>query len=427
MRKRFVDASPTSFPLRAAVLVLLVPATATAETPAWTQWGGPTRDFRAGAEGLAPRWPDSGPRQLWRRALGPGHSAILCEAGRLYTMYRAGDRETAVAIDAQTGQTLWEHSYAAPAKPDMQADFCIGPHATPLIVGDRLFTVGGTVILNCLDKHTGKLLWTHDLMDRLGASHVGRGYGPSPIAYDDLVILNVGGGQAGVAAFRQDTGDVAWLSEPLRPGQSSPILARIAGDDHLIVALAADRAGLDPRSGAIRWRLALDRQAAAIMSTPVFLPPDRVFFSSAYGGGSYVIRVTKAADGRYAAEQVWHDKRLKVQHGNVVVLGELAIGSSGDFGPAFMMAVRLSDGELAWRQRGFAKATLLCADGRLIILDEEGNLALATASPEGLTVLSRAKPLQEKAWTAPTLVGTRLYLRDLRDIVALDLSAAGNS
>jgi len=124
---------------------------------------------------------------------------------------------------------------------------------------------------------------------------------------------------------------------------------------------------------------------------------------------------------------VWHDKKLKVQHGNVVVLDGHVIGTSGDFGPAFMMSVRLSDGELAWRERGFPKSTLLKAGSRLIILDEEGVLSLASASGEGLNVISRARVLQDKSWTVPTLAGTRLYLRDLHDIVALDLSAAGNS
>lgn len=411
-----------------AAALAFAPARSPAAEPAWTQWGGPDRNFCLPADpALAPSWPEAGPRQLWRRPLGLGHSAILCEGDRLYTMYRVGDRELVVALDARSGETVWEYAYDAPAKPDMQLDFCIGPHSTPLIAGDRIFTVGGTVILNCLDKKSGKVLWSHDLMEKLGSGHGGRGYAPSPIAYGDLVIVNAGGPKSGVVAFRQSSGEIAWQSEPLRPGAPSPIIARIGGEDHLVAALAADRVGLDPRTGATRWKLAVDRQAAAIMSTPVFLPPDRVFFTSAYGGGSYVVRVTRRDDGHYAAEQVWHDKKLKVQHGNVVVLDGHVIGTSGDFGPAFMMSVRLSDGELAWRERGFPKSTLLKAGSRLIILDEEGVLSLASASGEGLNVISRARVLQDKSWTVPTLAGTRLYLRDLHDIVALDLSAAGNS
>jgi hypothetical protein len=65
---------------------------------------------------------------------------------------------------------------------------------------------------------------------------------------------------------------------------------------------------------------------------------------------------------------------------------------------------------------------LLHADGKLIILDEDGNLGLATVSPAGLKVLARAEVLARTAWTVPTLVGTRLYLRDRRMIRALDLA-----
>jgi outer membrane protein assembly factor BamB len=398
-----------------------------AAEPGWTQWGGPNRDFMTTATGLAERWPEAGPRQIWRRALGQGHSSILFEEGRLYTMYRNGSQEIACALKADTGETIWEYSYDAPPKPDMQMGGGGGPHSTPLIVGDRVFTVGGTVVFHCLDKNTGKVLWSHDLMEKLGASHIGRGYGPSPLAYESLVIVPVGGKEAGLAAFSQETGEVVWKSEPLRPSQSSPILARVHGDDHLVAAMGADRVGLDPKTGATRWKVTLDRQAAAIMSTPVLLPPDRVFFSSAYGGGSYMFKILKSDSGQYSAEQLWHDKRLKVQHGNAVVVGDAIIGSSGDFGPAFLMAINPANGDVHWRERGFTKSTILKVGDRLLILDEQGNLVLAAAGPDGLNIISRSKPLQDKAWTIPTLIGTTLYLRDLKDIVALDLSAAGNS
>jgi outer membrane protein assembly factor BamB len=110
-----------------------------------------------------------------------------------------------------------------------------------------------------------------------------------------------------------------------------------------------------------------------------------------------------------------------------VRLGDTIYGSSGDFGPAFLMAIDVKNGHVLWRDRGFARATLLLAGDKLVILDEEGTLALATASPEGLKVLSQAKVLEDKSWTVPTLVGTRLYLRDEHTIMALDLGAQRSS
>ena len=133
------------------------------ETGSWRQWGGPTRNFMVPATGLADQWPAAGPPMLWSRPLGPGHSAILVDEGRLYTMYRAGNgrakqgpweaEETVVAMDAASGKTLWEHKY-----PSRREDFSFGagPHSTPLIVGDRLFTIGTNKQMFAFDKKIGK-------------------------------------------------------------------------------------------------------------------------------------------------------------------------------------------------------------------------------------------------------------------------------
>ena len=420
MRAPVFVAHLSRWPVALAAAASLFTGPASAQ---WSQWGGPHRDFTCDSTGLAEKWPADGPRQIWKSEVGPGHSAIVTDGQTLYTMCRRGEQDAVLAYNAATGEKLWETQYPAPPKDDMLLEFGPGPHSTPLLVGKRLFTVGGLVHFHALDTQTGKILWSHELMQELGASHVQRGYGASPIAYNDTVILNVGGAEVGVAAFKQDTGELVWKSERFRGGYSSPIIVQINGEDHLIGALGADRIGLDPATGQTRWRVAVDVQMAGIMSSPLFVPPDRVFFSEAYGGGSQLFKIS-FQDGQYAAEQLWHTPKMKVMHGNAIRIGDYVYGSSGDFGPAFLMALQLETGKVAWRERGFAKATLLYADGKLIILDEEGNLALATATPEKLEVHSRAKVLEEKSWTVPTLVGTRLYLRDDHNILALDLGAA---
>lgn len=407
-------------------LTALVLLAASLPVPAfgqWTQWGGPRRDFSCDSTGLAERWPESGPPKLWSTPIGPGHSGIVVDAGTLYTMCRRDDQDAVLAFKADTGEKLWETGYAAPTKEGMLLEHGPGPHATPLVVGERLYTVGGMVQFRCLDKRSGKVLWAHDLMDELGAGHCQRGYGASPIAYKDFVILNVGGPEAGLAAFKQDTGELAWKSERFRSGYPSPILAHIDGADHLIVALAGDRIGLDPATGKTRWRLTVDSQLAGIISSPLWIAPDRVLFSCAYGGGTQLLKIG-VKDEQCVAEQVWFEPKMKVMHGNLLRIGDCVVASSGDFGAAFLMALDLATGKVLWRERGFAKATLLYADGKLIILDEEGNLALASVTPTGLTVHSQVKVLEELSWTVPTLVGTRLYLRDNHTIMALNLGAA---
>jgi outer membrane protein assembly factor BamB len=311
----------------------------------------------------------------------------------------------------------------------MALDFGAGPHSTPLVAGNRVFTIGAMVQLQCREKKTGKLVWRHDLMDEMGANHCYRGYGASPIAYKNTVIVNVGGREVGLAAFDQETGEVVWKSERFAPSVVSPILARINDEDHLITGLRTDRLGLDPATGAIRWKATVEQDMPAMMSTPLMVAGNRVFYTAAYGCGSRVFEITCGEDG-YKAQELWHNRHMRVQHGNVVQIGDHVFGTSGDFGDAILTALNVKTGKVAWRKRGFPKSTILLADGKLLILDEDGRLTLATATPKGLEVHAQAKVLNDDGhhtWTAPTLVGTRLYLRDFYQIRALDLSAAGNS
>ena len=154
--------------------VTFLPEQAVSSSSGWLQWGGPSRDFIVGATGLAETWPEGGPRVVWTRPLGPGHSSILVDEGMLFTMYRVGNgrarqgpwdaAESVVALDAATGKTIWEHKY--PAKIE-DFSFGAGPHSTPLIVGNRLFTIGTNKQLFAFEKKSGKVLWSHDLIAEL--------------------------------------------------------------------------------------------------------------------------------------------------------------------------------------------------------------------------------------------------------------------
>jgi len=175
------------FPL----LVCAVAESQTKEVP-WTQWGGPNRNFETEASGLAEKWPVGGPHTLWKRALGEGYSSILVENGVLYTMYGRPGEEVALGANAATGKTIWERSNPVRFRNE-SSGMGNGPHATPLLVGDRLFTVGVMGRLECLDKNTGKLLWTQALYEQQGGSPLVYGYASSPLAYRDMVLLLLAG------------------------------------------------------------------------------------------------------------------------------------------------------------------------------------------------------------------------------------------
>jgi outer membrane protein assembly factor BamB len=409
-----------------AALALSLAGVVAVADEAWREWGGDGRDFTCTGPKLAQHWPDAGPHKLWSRPITHGHATILVDGDRLYTTCRREDQDVVLALAADTGETVWECAYDAPVLDGMDVTFGPGPHATPLIVGDRLFTVGAMGHLHCLAKDTGKVLWKRNLVGELRASFLGRGYGPSPIAHGDTIIVNIGSPECGVAALKQDSGETAWRSPPFRGGYSSPIIVPIDGKPQLLHCLAGDRFGLDPDTGAVLWQATVPQQSWAIMASPLFVPPNKVLFSAGYGGGTRLFEIASTADG-YEGKELWHCRKLKIHHANAILYDDFIVGSSGDFGPAFLMAVDLATGDVLWRKRGFAKSTLVRANDQLIILDERGQLALATPSRDGLDIHARATLLQEKSWTAPTLVGTRLYLRDYHTIMALDLSPTANA
>jgi len=398
----------------------------------WTQWGGPTRDFISPSKGLASSWPSGGPRKLWSRALGEGHSSILVEGDRLYTMYRPGGgmmsyvrrspEEVIAALDAATGKTIWEYKYAAPTD---GVDFSqgAGPHSTPLIVGSRLYATSSRRELFALDKTTGKLLWSHDFIKEYNAPSPGRGYSCSPIAYNDTVIVTLGGPSQAVAAFNQQSGTLVWKGGRSDVSPASPILIDVDGQPQLVEFGGDAIIGVNPSNGMTLWSHPHKTDWGLNISTPVWSPSDHVLFASAaYSSGSRALELHQAG-GKTTVTEKWYTNRMRVHIGTVIRLGDYAYGSSGDFGPAFLSAVEMKTGRIVWQDRSFSRAQLLYADGKLILLDEDGNLGLADVSPGGLKVLARASVLQNLSWTPPTLAGTTLYVRDRKTIAAFNLGA----
>jgi outer membrane protein assembly factor BamB len=338
----------------------------------------------------------------------------------LISYVRRSQEEVVAALDAATGKTIWEFRYAAPTD---GLDFSqgAGPHATPLIAGNRLFAASTRRELFAIDKATGKRLWSHDFVKEYGAPAPDRGYTCSPIAFEGNVVVTLGGPNQAVAAFNQESGALAWKSGSGDTSPASPVLIDVDGQRQLVV-FGGDRiVGMDPSNGQTLWSRAHKTDWGLNISTPVWSPADHLLFaSSAYSSGSRVLELRQAA-GKTSVTEKWYSNRMRVHIGTVIRIGDYVYGSSGDFGPAFMTAVNVNDGRMAWQDRSFARAQLLYADGKLIVLDEDGTQGLATVSPQGLKVLARAAVLDNVAWTPPTLSGTTLYVRDRKTIAAFSL------
>ena len=398
-----------------------------ASSDGWPQWGGPRRDFASNAKGLADSWPADGPRRIWTRSLGEGHSAISVYGQHLYTMYRPlvpgthAEIEIVAALDTQSGRTVWDISFVSPTAGAQFGPY-VGPHSTPLVTADRVFAGGSRKQLMALDRANGRLVWSHDLIREYGAPEGDRGYAASPLLYQDLLIVALGGGGQGLAAFNAGSGALVWKAGNLQQSPASPILIDVDGQPQVEYLGGDAVAGFDPRTGRLRWRHSHPTSGALNINTPLWSASDRLLFiSSAYGSGSRVLELRRTGDTTTSTER-WSNNRMRVHFGNAVRIASLVIGASGDFGPVFLTAVDLQTGTVAWQDRSFARSQLVHADGKLIILDEDGTLGLGTVSSAGLKTLARARILESVSWTPPTLVQSRLFVRDRKSIAAYDLA-----
>lgn len=399
------------------LLLAILPPLASAQ---WPGWGGPNRNFTVDVKGLSTQWSTDGPKQVWSRDLGPGYSAIAVDQGRLYTMYRKGKKEVVVALDAETGKTVWEHQYDAFLLKDMDPQFGEGPNATPLVHDGRVYTLGIAGRLVCVDQKTGKRIWSSGLVQKLKATVPGFGFSSSPIAYKDTLIVSAGGKNAGVAAFDLKTGKLRWRKHDFVDTYSSPLVINVDGEDQLVLLVDREVVGLDPATGDLKWRFPHENQWKTNISMPVWGDDGLLYVTSGGTAGSRALKLTRSADVT-SVEEVWTNKKVKIGQGNVIRIGDQVYGSGGGSGPAFISSLNAKTGELNWQKRGFAKAMILHADGKLIILDENGKLGIATATPDDLTIHCEFDLLTKPAWTVPTLVGKRLYVRDKVKIIALDL------
>ena len=408
-----------------------------APSAAWPQWGGPQRNFIVDVKGLADKWPEGGPPVIWTRPLGTGHSSIVADDGRLFTMYRVGNgrarqgpweaEEAVIAMDAKTGKTIWEHKYASRRE---DFSFGAGPHSTPIVIGNRLFTFGTNKQLFAFDKTSGKILWSHDLIKEFNSPEllirpvVKTGYGCSPVAFGDTIICSVGGPGQSVMAFRQSDGSVVWKSGDFLTSEAAPILIEFGGRPQVVFLAGGTVTALDPANGNVLWSHPHDPGNDLNCGTPIWGPDNILFVSSAYKAGSRAI-LLKQVGGATQAEELWFTNRVRFMFLNAIRLGDYIYGTTGDFGPAFLTALNIKTGQSAWQHRGFGRASLVYADEKLIIMDEDGDLALAKVTPENVTILSQAKIFDTTTWTRPTLVGTTLFARDREKIVALDLGQSG--
>lgn len=372
----------------------------------WPQYRGPERDGAARNAGILATWPEDGPKVLWKRPIGTGFSGITVSGGRLFTMMAEDEKEYAAAFDAGSGDEVWRVEIGA----QFPSEFGDGPRSTPAVSGDRVIFLGSYGQLAALAAADGERSWEIDLREAFGSVVPSHGFSTAPMVDGDLLLVEVGGGQGeAYAALDPATGKTRWTTRDGAATYTSPIAVTVGGERQLISLGDNEIVGLT-RDGEVAWSYPW-RGGIAM---PIFVAPDKLFVSAFRG--SLLTRLVEG-EGGMSVEQVWQSNEMK-NHFNSSVIHD---GHVYGFDNSILKCVSLGGGERVWAKRGLGKGSLIVADGHLIILGERGQLVQAQATPEGFVEEGRFQAIEGKSWTSPTLAAGRLYLRNLSEMIALDL------
>jgi outer membrane protein assembly factor BamB len=338
--------------------------------------------------------------------------------GRLFThTARAKKEEVVLCLDPATGKQLWRHAY--PCDYNRYATLIEGadhgPRATPAVDGERVYTIGTTGILLCLEARTGKQLWRRELLKIASRSCPPRGYCSSPLVVGKHVYVHPGGSKGNsVAALDKKDGRLVWqaLDDPL--GHATPVWLEFEGTPQVLFFTGRGAVAVAPRDGRLLWRYPWTTQPDHQVATPIY-SAGKVFLSSGQGIGGAVFRLGKGQ----RPETVWKTNVMQCRYATPV----LYKGKLYGFSEGRLRCVDFASGERHWDKAGLGKGTLLLADGMLIVLGERGHLVLAEATPKRYVEKARCKPLDDVCLTAPALADGRLFIRNARLLLALDLRA----
>ena len=383
----------------------------------WPQFLGPTRNGVYSGPAIADAWPASGPRQVWKKDVGPGFSGPVVADGKVILFHRVGAQEVIEALQPATGATIWQFGYPTTYRDDFGFDE--GPRAVPVVASGVVYTFGAEGQLHAVDLATGKKLWSEDTAARFGVAKNFFGAGGSPLVEDGRVIANVGGKDACVVAFEARTGRLLWKATTDGASYSSGVGATIGSER---VAIFFTRNGivvLDPATGTVKvqqaWR---SRSASSVNAASPLVVGDLLFISAEYGPGAGVFRI-----GNGTLTRVWaSDEALSTHYATAVQRDGVLYGYHGrqEFGPS-LRAVDLQTGKVRWTADQFRAGSITLAGDRLVIVRESGELVMAPATPDTFKPSARAQIMRGTVRAFPALSDGLLFVRNDRELACFDL------
>ncbi len=382
----------------------------------WPGFRGEARDGVIHGARIETDWARAAPVEMWRKPVGPGWSSFAVDGNLIFTQEQRGDEEMVSAYDLTSGVAVWRHRDMARF---WESNAGPGPRGTPTLHNGRVYAFGGTGILNALNARDGSRVWSRTPAADTGKKTPDWGFASSPLIVDDKVVIATAGV---LAAYDLATGALRWVGPKGGWGYSSPHLATVGGVPQIVLLNGAGAIGVAPADGTLLWQH--EWRGDGILQ-PVVLSGSDVLIGSGSGLNSAVgvrrIAVAPASAG-WNVEERWTSRGLKPYYNDFVVHKGHAFGFDG----SILACIDLSDGARKWKggRYGHGQLVLLPEQDLILVLSEEGELALVNATADGYTELSRFKAIEGKTWNHPVLVGNVLLVRNGEEMAAFKLPLA---
>ncbi len=385
----------------------------------WPGFRGPHRDSIATQEVVRTDWNDNPPQQLWQREVGPGWSSFVVAGGYLFTQEQRGDDELVVAYRAECGEEVWTHANTVRHETFLGGT---GPRATPTLFDSRLYALGATGILDCLDPLTGAKIWSRDIAADAGTQVPEYGYSGSPLVLDELVVVNPGhnsadspGGRA-VVAYDRTTGEIVWQGGGRKVGYAAPRLEVIDGEPQILIYSALGLGSHDPATGAELWWFDWKNSYGNNSIQPILTADDAVFISTEQTG-SALLEPRKTADG-WAVSARWERvNQFKLRYNGGILKDNHVYGLDG----GILACFALDEGKRCWKKGRYRFGQILLLRDHLLVLAESGDVVLLDISPQGMEEVARFHAIDGRCWNHPVVHQGILYVRSDEEAASYDL------